>query len=57
MGERRRIEALLTVHDAFEDAPSAEDGEEDFAWALTGSLSFALRGVPLEPDDVDVQTD
>lgn len=56
MGERRRIESLLTVHDAFEDVPAAEDGEEDFAWALTGSLSFALRGVPLEPDDVDVQT-
>lgn len=26
-------------------------------WALTGSTSFALQGVPLEPDDIDVQTD
>ena len=25
-------------------------------WALTGSASFVLQGVPLEPDDVDVQT-
>jgi hypothetical protein len=25
-------------------------------WALTGSTSFALRGVPVEPDDVDVRT-
>ncbi|MFB6082525.1 MAG: nucleotidyltransferase domain-containing protein [Halanaeroarchaeum sp.] len=25
-------------------------------WALTGSCSFALQGVPLSPNDVDVQT-
>ena len=25
-------------------------------WALTGSVSFALRGVPVDPDDIDVQT-
>lgn len=25
-------------------------------WALTGSTSFALQGVPVEPTDVDVQT-
>lgn len=25
-------------------------------WALTGSTSFALQGVPVEPNDVDVQT-
>lgn len=25
-------------------------------WALTGSTSFALQGVPVEPDDIDVQT-
>lgn len=25
-------------------------------WALTGSTSFALQGVPLTPNDVDVQT-
>jgi hypothetical protein len=26
-------------------------------WALTGSLSFALQGVPVEPHDIDIQTD
>lgn len=25
-------------------------------WALTGSASFALQGVPLSPNDIDVQT-
>jgi len=30
------------------------DGDEP--WALTGSASFALQGVPVEPDDIDVQT-
>jgi hypothetical protein len=29
----------------------------DINWALTGSLSFALQGVPLEPHDIDIQTD
>jgi len=28
----------------------------DVDWALTGSTSFVLQGVPLEPDDIDVQT-
>ncbi len=26
-------------------------------WVVTGSLSFALQGVPVEPNDVDIQTD
>lgn len=26
-------------------------------WVLTGSLSFALQGLPLEPHDIDIQTD
>ena len=26
-------------------------------WVLTGSLAFALQGLPVEPRDVDVQTD
>lgn len=26
-------------------------------WVLTGSLSFALQGVPVEPHDIDIQTD
>ncbi|GAB7014364.1 nucleotidyltransferase domain-containing protein [Halolamina salina] len=29
---------------------------DDVPWALTGSASFALQGVPVEPDDIDVQT-
>lgn len=32
------------------------DALDGVAWALTGSTSFALQGVPVEPDDVDVQT-
>jgi len=26
-------------------------------WAVTGSFSFALQGVPVEPNDIDIQTD
>jgi len=26
-------------------------------WAVTGSFSFALQGVPVEPNDLDIQTD
>jgi hypothetical protein len=33
------------------------EGVPDVDWALTGSTSFALQSVPVEPDDVDVQTD
>lgn len=29
----------------------------DVVWALTGSLGMALQGAPVEPRDVDVQTD
>ncbi|APW98343.1 hypothetical protein CHINAEXTREME_11305 [Halobiforma lacisalsi AJ5] len=29
---------------------------EHLEWALTGSTAFALQGVPVEPNDVDVQT-
>jgi hypothetical protein len=25
-------------------------------WVVTGSLGFALQGVPVEPDDIDLQT-
>lgn len=34
-------------------AAALDDG---VTWALTGSTSFALQGVPLTPNDVDVQT-
>lgn len=26
-------------------------------WAVTGSLGFALQGVPVKPNDIDIQTD
>ncbi len=26
-------------------------------WVVTGSLGFALRGVPVSPNDIDIQTD
>jgi len=26
-------------------------------WVVTGSLSFALQGVPVKPNDIDIQTD
>jgi len=26
-------------------------------WALTGSFGFALQGMPVEPNDLDIQTD
>lgn len=29
----------------------------DIIWALTGSASFALQGVPVEVHDIDIQTD
>jgi len=29
----------------------------DVNWAITGSLDFALQGVPVEPHDIDIQTD
>jgi len=26
-------------------------------WVVTGSFSFALQGLPVEPNDIDIQTD
>ena len=31
--------------------------DSDVDWAVTGSLGFALQGVPVEPHDIDIQTD
>jgi hypothetical protein len=45
-GPHRR--AVLALAEGLADA--------DVDLALTGSASFALQGVPVEPDDVDVQT-
>jgi hypothetical protein len=29
----------------------------DVNWVVTGSVGFALQGVPVSPDDLDIQTD
>jgi hypothetical protein len=29
----------------------------DINWVLTGSLAFAMQGIPLTPADIDLQTD
>lgn len=42
--------------DALDALLSRLDGL-DHPWALTGSTSFALQGLDLKPDDIDVQTD
>ncbi|NJE13246.1 hypothetical protein [Thermococcus sp. LS2] len=31
--------------------------DSDVNWVVTGSLGFALQGVPVEPHDIDIQTD
>ncbi|NJE08637.1 hypothetical protein E3E31_08910 [Thermococcus sp. M39] len=31
--------------------------DSDVNWVITGSLGFALQGVPVEPHDIDIQTD
>jgi hypothetical protein len=35
------------------------DGLRDSSvnWALTGSCSFAVQGMPIKPNDIDIQTD
>lgn len=30
---------------------------EEINWVLTGSLAFAMQGLPLTPRDIDIQTD
>ncbi|MYE88649.1 hypothetical protein F4X33_06610 [Candidatus Poribacteria bacterium] len=29
----------------------------DVNWVITGSFGFALQGVPVQPNDIDIQTD
>ncbi|MDH7490384.1 MAG: hypothetical protein QHH80_12880 [Anaerolineae bacterium] len=45
----RHLSVLRMLYDVLEGA--------GVNWAVTGSLGLALQGVPLEPHDVDVQTD
>jgi hypothetical protein len=30
---------------------------KNIIWAITGSLSMSLQGVPVIPNDIDIQTD
>ncbi|WP_440008420.1 nucleotidyltransferase domain-containing protein [Halomicrococcus sp. SG-WS-1] len=45
--DERYLDALRTLSTTLDD---------DVEWAVTGSTGLALQGVPLSPDDVDVQT-
>lgn len=31
--------------------------DKNINWVVTGSLGFTLQGVPVEPNDIDIQTD
>ncbi len=49
---------MSRLNDEYRDAirTLAAGIDDGVSWALTGSASFALQGVPVEPEDVDVQT-
>ncbi|HBY97811.1 MAG TPA: hypothetical protein DEP84_28370 [Chloroflexi bacterium] len=49
MIDPRFLQVLHTIHERLSDSA--------VSWALTGSLGFALQGVPVEPHDIDIQTD
>lgn len=49
--------ALPEAHSAALRALVAGLLDAPIDWALTGSTSFALQGVPVAPNDIDVQTD
>jgi hypothetical protein len=36
---------------------SKQLSSQNIKWALTGSTSFAMQGVPITPNDIDIQTD
>lgn len=46
--DERYYDALRTLSTSLEESGPT--------WALTGSTSFALQGVPVTPNDIDVQT-
>jgi hypothetical protein len=43
------LEVLRKIYDRLDT--------NDVNWVITGSLGFALQGVPVEPKDIDIQTD
>ncbi len=45
----RHLEVLRKIHTRLEQA--------GVDWVVTGSVGFALQGVPVSPDDLDIQTD
>lgn len=45
----KHLGVLRTIHARLLDS--------GIIWAVTGSLGFALQGVPIQPRDVDIQTD
>lgn len=45
----RHLSVLRVLYDVLEST--------GVNWAVTGSVGLALQGVPLEPHDVDIQTD
>ncbi|MFA4700940.1 nucleotidyltransferase domain-containing protein [Pyrococcus kukulkanii] len=45
----RHLQVLRKLYDRLKDS--------GIVWAVTGSLGFALQGVPVEPHDIDIQTD
>ncbi len=46
---RAYLDVLRLIHDRLQDS--------GVPWAITGSVGFALQGVPAEPHDIDLQTD
>ncbi len=49
MLDRGKIQALRRVYERLR--------ETQILWAVTGSLNFALQGLNVEPNDIDLQTD
>jgi hypothetical protein len=47
--DRGYLNTLRIIHDKV--------GKTDIIWAVTGSLGFALQGIPVSPHDIDIQTD
>ena len=45
----KTIAALLTLHDALKG--------REIRWAVMGSLSHALQGLQIQPNDIDISTD
>ena len=55
MVDQRYLDVLRELVTRLQDARL--DSGASLLWALTGSLSFAIQGVPVDPHDIDLQTD